>query len=59
MPPLPECWFDAEFVHALHQAAKAMSKNFAQRFVDLRRTRFASEAVAKLGFDHVEGCFDV
>ena len=32
-----------------------MRQHFAESFVDLRRNRFASEAVAKLGLDHREG----
>ena len=36
-----------------------MSKNFTEGFVDLRRAGLASEAVAKLGLNHMEGRFDV
>ena len=36
-----------------------MSKHFAEGFVDLRRAGLAAESVAKLGLDHVKGCFNV
>ena len=55
----PEGWFDAEFVHGLNETAEVMSKDFAKGFVYLRRARLASETVAKLGLNHMEGCFDV
>jgi hypothetical protein len=32
-----------------------MSKDFAHRFVDLSRSGFAAETIAKLGLDHREG----
>lgn len=36
-----------------------MGQYFAQGFVDLSHPGFASQTVAKLGLDHVEGGFDV
>lgn len=36
-----------------------MGKNFTKGLVDLSSFGFASQAVTKLGFDHMEGCFDV
>lgn len=56
---LPERRFDAEFVHGLNETAEVVSQDFAHRFIDLRRARLASETVAKLRLDHVEGGFDV
>ena len=36
-----------------------MSQHFAHRFINLRRAGLAAESVAKLGLDHVKGCFDI
>ena len=36
-----------------------MTQDFAQSFIDLSRARLASQTVAKLGLDHVKGCFNV
>jgi hypothetical protein len=36
-----------------------MRQDFAEGFVDLRRLGFASQPIAKLGLDHMEGSFDV
>ena len=55
----PKGRFDTEFVHALYQATKVMSKNFTKSFVDLRRARLASQTVAKLSLDHMERRLDV
>ncbi len=55
----PERGFDAEFVNALYQATEIMGKYLAEGFVDLSRARLAAESVAKLGLDHVKGCFNV
>ena len=48
-----------QFIDRLNENAQVMSKHFAQSFVDLSSLGFASQAVAKLGFDHRKGCFDV
>lgn len=55
----PKRRFNSEFIDRLNETTQIMSKDFAQGFVNLRRAGLASEAIAKLSLDHVEGCFDV
>ena len=56
---MPKLRFDVQLKHRLNQTAKIVAKNFAEGFVDLRCLGFASQTVAKLGFDHAESRFDV
>jgi len=55
----PKRRFDAELIHRLNENAYVMRQHFTKGFVDLRCAGLASQAVAKLGLDHVEGSFDV
>ena len=52
--PFPKRRFDAQLIDGLNDAAQVMSQHFAQGFVDLSRSRFAAEPVAKLRLDHAE-----
>ena len=55
----PEFRLHIQLVHALNQTTDVMTEYLAERLVDLRGFRFASQAVSKLRFDHAERGFNV
>lgn len=56
---MPEHRRDAELEHRLYHAANVVADELSQNLVDHRGICLASDRIAELALDHVEGRLDV
>lgn len=47
---LPERWLDAEFTHALNDAAEIVAEHFAEQFIHLGHVRLAAGVAPNFAF---------